>query len=479
MPERTKKENKQSSDPTEVSRWHKFHFSGKVILCSVILGFMLVLIGGILMAINVDNEDDTKSGDYNDVQKRPPTIYVGPAIMGIGGFAVIVGVFMCLFETNVCRKKPADASPLITAGTVESETKDSDPTSVPSTSHHRDKHRHRTNKNPTSPRYKSPKKSSKPKNQMEASLSSSQSSVSSPTSESANSSKHFLTASDKFLTPSNSFPSDVIVREQSYAHNQASLMQSSTSSGKSWNTSVEFQTPAASFKDDPISLQFTDRKDEMSLNMPTTNTIENQNHKFLTPKNSDAEKETSMAADGNEQKQEQRNEQITADLSEKTKHSSSQINPEKSGSSEVGADVQRMSDGKNDCDQSASKNVPPVSGKEFTKSSSAEEIVAKSVQNISDINPDRVLDSKENEDAECSDDAESNAISHEDKERQAKTSNHGAHELLITKNTIEDKIDSNESDSKLDNIKADSEEINVSRTDSNSKNNEETITDKR
>lgn len=301
MPQRSKKDHKRSHHSD--SRWHNFHFSGKLILCSVIFGFLLILIGGILLAIGMDRDEDTKSDDYEDLQKKPPLMFVGPVIMGIGGFTVIVGVIMCLVETKVFRSRAADSNPLINgegesarreseAGGIESNS-----TAIPSSSHNernRDGHHKKSNK-----RIKNNKKSHshKSKSQKEASSSGSLSSEPIP----INSPKNFLSASDKFLTPQNSFsPENMPMQKNSRdATNQtsASLMKSFTSSEETWNASTEFQTPSTSLNDNSPTFQYSQNSSEtpsppsvMSIPItPIGSVIQNERHAFLTPKNSSAE----------------------------------------------------------------------------------------------------------------------------------------------------------------------------------------------
>ncbi|GIZ00038.1 uncharacterized protein CEXT_174551, partial [Caerostris extrusa] len=294
MPQqRTQKEHKSSRRPG--SRWHSFHFSGKVILCSVIFGFLLILIGGILLAIGLDRDEETKSDDYDDLQKKPPLVFVGPVIMGIGGFTVIVGILMCLIETKVFRKRTGDANPLINSERDESAANNSEnigsnPAAMPSTSGHRDKHRHGNRKKSPSPRINRKKGSKSPSPKLDLS-SSSQSSA--PMS--VNSSKNYLSASDTFLTPPSSLSQEHLPMQGNSrdAENQtsSSLLKSFTSSGKSWTTSNEFQTPSASFIDDRPFFQRSPDSDEMTTPLPFSNAlglsaIEKAKREFLTPKNS-------------------------------------------------------------------------------------------------------------------------------------------------------------------------------------------------
>ncbi|GFY55675.1 uncharacterized protein TNIN_424571 [Trichonephila inaurata madagascariensis] len=296
MPQRSKKDHKHSHHSD--SRWHNFHFSGKLILCSVIFGFLLILIGGILLAIGMDRDEDTKSDNYDDLQKKPPLMFVGPVIMGIGGFTVIVGILMCLVETKVFRSRNADSNPLIN-GEGESTRRESEaggiesnPTAVPSSSHH-ERNRDGHHKKP-SKRTKNNKKSQKSKSQKEASSSGSEPIP-------INSPKNFLSASDKFLTPQNSFSQENMPMQNNSRdaniQTSASLMKSFTSSGETWNASTEFQTPSTSLNDNSPTFQHSEKSIEtpspqsvMSIPItPIGSVIQNERHEFLTPKNSNAE----------------------------------------------------------------------------------------------------------------------------------------------------------------------------------------------
>ncbi|KAF8785047.1 uncharacterized protein LOC129959496 [Argiope bruennichi] len=297
MPQRTKKDSKHNRPSGNTgSRWHNFHFSGKLISCSVIFGFLLILVGGILLAIGMDREEENKSDDYGDLQKKPPLVFVGPVIMGIGGFTVIIGVIMCLVETKVFRRRAGDSNPLINSEGGESASRDieainggSDPTAIPSDSKHYKKHQHGK---------KSPRKTrngKKSHSSNEASSSSSQSSE--PISISGKGSRNFLNASDTFLTPPGSFTQDDLqmqgAKRDAVNQTSASLLKSYNSSG---TYSTEFQTPSASFID---SASFPSSQDsnevptpQLPLNIPSNlivKSLGNARHEFLTPQNSNAD----------------------------------------------------------------------------------------------------------------------------------------------------------------------------------------------
>lgn len=291
MPNRTKKDHKRNNQSAGGSHWQNFHFSGKLIVCSVIFGLMLVLIGGIVMAIGMDRDEDTKSDDYEDIQKKPPMVIVGPVIMGIGGFTVFVGVFMCLVETNVCRRRNVENSPLIEE---EGRPKDSaatgvesDPTAIPSTSH---KHRNGNHRKSPSPR-KSKISAKKPYYTKDRNhdAASSKSPSSAPIAVAGQSSKGYLSASDKFLTPPSSFAQEMHPNSRD-AENQtsSSLMKSFTSSGNSWTVSTEFQTPNASSIENSMSMESRLMKERLP-GMLDPNSLIINSHEFLTPKNSTAE----------------------------------------------------------------------------------------------------------------------------------------------------------------------------------------------
>uniref|UniRef100_A0A2L2Y0P3 Uncharacterized protein n=1 Tax=Parasteatoda tepidariorum TaxID=114398 RepID=A0A2L2Y0P3_PARTP len=282
MPHERKKEHKGSQQATaddSVTWWQKFHFSGKVIMCSVFFGLGLVLVGGLLLAIG-DHHDD-ENGNLNEVQNKAPMSIVGPIIMGIGSFTVFVGIIMCLFETNICRKRQPDSTPLIDEQNPQATSRNSDASSIPSTSQKREKHRH--HKKSSSPRkHKGLKKSE-------------QNSPSSMPIDMHRSLSRDLTSSDKFLTPPSSLANEhqMLQPTCSDAENQtsASLLKSFTSSGKSWNTSTEFQTPASSLQDSSGS--FMDQNSALGIS-PEHKVLNNDRlktlkHEFLTPKNSSAE----------------------------------------------------------------------------------------------------------------------------------------------------------------------------------------------
>lgn len=290
MPNRTKKDHKRNNQ-SGGSHWQNFHFSGKLIVCSVIFGLMLILIGGIVMAIGMDRDEDTKSDDYEDLQKKPPMAIVGPVIMGIGGFTVFVGVSMCLVETNVCRRRNVENSPLIEE---EGRSKDSaatgvesDPTAIPSTSH---KHRNGNHRKSPSPR-KSKISAKKPYSTKDRNhdAASSRSPSSAPIAVAGQSSKSYLSASDKFLTPPSSFAHEMHPNSRD-AENQtsSSLMKSFTSSGNSWTVSTEFQTPNASSIENSMPLESSLMKERLAGMLDPNSSIINS-HEFLTPKNSNAE----------------------------------------------------------------------------------------------------------------------------------------------------------------------------------------------
>ncbi|GBM21062.1 hypothetical protein AVEN_5775-1 [Araneus ventricosus] len=300
MPERSKKDHKHGRQSGHTgSRWHNFHFSGKLISCSVIFGFLLILVGGILLAIGMDRDEESKSDDYGDLQKKPPLVFVGPVIMGIGGFTVVVGVIMCLVETKVFRRRGGDANPLINSEGGESSRDneaingESDPTGIPSDSKHYRKHRHskKSRKTGNDKRPHSPKSHSS----QETSPCSSQSSE--PIGISGKGSRNFLNASDTFLTPPGSFTQDDLQMQGSkrddVTQTTASLLKSYNSSG---TYSTEFQTPSASFIDSPSFLSSQDSNEvpnpQPLLNIPgnlNVKPLENERHKFVTPQNSNAD----------------------------------------------------------------------------------------------------------------------------------------------------------------------------------------------
>ncbi|CAL1276296.1 unnamed protein product [Larinioides sclopetarius] len=299
MPERSKKDHKQGRRSGHTgSRWHNFHFSGKLISCSVIFGFLLILVGGILLAIGMDRDEETKSNDYGDLQKKPPLVFVGPVIMGIGGFTVVVGVIMCLVETKVFRKRGGDANPLINSEGGESSRDneaingESDPKGIPSDSKHYRKNRHskKSKKTGNGKRSHSPKSPSS----QETSPCSSQSSE--PIGISGKGPKSFLNASDTFLTPPGSFQQEDLQMKGA----KRDVTQTTASLMKSYNSSVtystEFQTPSASFIDSPSFPSSQDSNEvptpQPLLNIPgnlKVKPLESVRHEFLTPQNSNAD----------------------------------------------------------------------------------------------------------------------------------------------------------------------------------------------
>lgn len=296
MPERSKKDHKHGRRSGQTgSRWHNFHFSGKLISCSVIFGFLLILVGGILLAIGMDRDEESKSDDYEDLQKKPPLVFVGPAIMGIGGFTVIVGIIMCLVETKVFRRRGGDVNPLINSEEGESRDNEainsgSDPTRIPSDSKHK-KHRHGKKSR------KDGKKTHSPKSQSSQETSPCSSQSSEPIG--IKGSRNFLNASDTFLTPPGSFTQDDLqmqgAKRDDVTQTSASLLKSYNSSG---TYSTEFQTPSASFIDSP-SFPSSQESTEVptpqalaNINLPANlnvKPLENARHAFVTPQNSNAD----------------------------------------------------------------------------------------------------------------------------------------------------------------------------------------------
>lgn len=284
MPEATADdENKTDSPARIVGWWQKFHFSGRVIMCSVLFGLGLVLIGGLILAINMNDDSKLKDQENHDAMPtKPPSNYVGPVVMGIGGFIVIVGVIMCLFETQVCRKKTADARPLISGTSDDAEGKVLDPEAIPSSPRSHKNHKHKSRKASASPR--------KSKSRHVKSHSRDKNSSSKSPAISIEKSKGFLSSNeDKFLTPPNTLDAHAAPNQTNAcdAENQtsASLMKSFTSSGPSWNQSTEFLTPATSFKD-TSSLENSIDVDEKQgqVNFMTTDFSENENSpEYMTP----------------------------------------------------------------------------------------------------------------------------------------------------------------------------------------------------
>ncbi|XP_054708542.1 uncharacterized protein LOC129218333 isoform X1 [Uloborus diversus] len=279
-------QNSTTDENHPVSRWRNFHFSGKVIICSVLFGLGLVLIGGLVFAIGInDNEDEKLKENTDEIPTKAPSSIVGPIIMGIGGFIATVGVIMCLFETQVCRKRKGDGSPLINEQRRESHEKNTDPKAVASTSRSRDNHRHKKSSSPR--RSKGTKKSHSKKEK---------NSAKSPSLKSPpiiiGSSGNFLTSSESnFRTPPSSFAKDSIAFN-SNSHDAGiqtgtSLMKSFTSSGPSWNVSTEFRTPEASFKE-TSSLETSVQTDDLetsssTLDNPPVDSFLKINNGFLTP----------------------------------------------------------------------------------------------------------------------------------------------------------------------------------------------------
>ncbi|KAG8193349.1 hypothetical protein JTE90_022979 [Oedothorax gibbosus] len=232
----------------------------------------------------MDRDDDIKSDDYEDLQKKPPMAIVGPVIMGIGGFAVVVGVFMCLVETNVCRRNNIENRSLIEHEDMIRDSAaaglESGPTTVPSTSP-----RHR---NGNARKHPSPRKTRSGKNTYSTKVKSNV--ATSPGTQatlpiSVIGSKQLLSASDKFLTPPSSFTAGMHPNSRD-AENQtsSSLMKSFTSSVNSWTVSTDFQTPNASSVENSMSLEASSNKRSDNTLDPTSLKINSS--KFLTPKNS-------------------------------------------------------------------------------------------------------------------------------------------------------------------------------------------------
>lgn len=239
------------SNEVPTRRMQNFHFSGKVIMCSVFFGFGLVLIGAILMAINNGGQQ------HLDADSVKPTsnlsFSAGAAAIGIGGFAVIVGVLMCLVETKVCRKKNTDTNPLITSQEdIRSETPEleqSKSSSLSSTSRKkspmitkaktaRKKHSSGNGAGRTKP--KSPVLVPQPKTDAKV----------------PKVSQNFLNASEDFLTPPNSFVNGQFpMKPNSYKQISPDMRSIRSSFEKSLTTSAEFQTPSTSFGNDSLSVE--------------------------------------------------------------------------------------------------------------------------------------------------------------------------------------------------------------------------------
>lgn len=251
----TERQRRDGSVVSIVLWWQKFHFSGRVIMCSVLFGLGIVLVGGIVFAINA-NDDSSSMSDQDtrpDVPPpKPPSNVVGPVMMGIGSFIVTVGVIMCLFETQVCRKKNSDSNPLISENPSDLENNQTIPKEAKSKSHKHGhghhSHKHGARKDPSSPK--------RSKHHHAKSHSKEQKAKTLPVS--IDTSKGFMTSSEeKFLTPPSTIEPTSEVRNSREEESQTStsLMKSFTSSGPSWTQSNEFQTPSTSFRDSSISLK--------------------------------------------------------------------------------------------------------------------------------------------------------------------------------------------------------------------------------
>ncbi|XP_035214594.1 GATA zinc finger domain-containing protein 7-like [Stegodyphus dumicola] len=289
MPSETRKEHKCSHHTR--SRWQNFHFSGKVIMCSVFLGLALILIGGLILVIGIDSKDE-KPANYEEIETKAPMSYVGPAIMGIGGFIVIVGIAMCLVETKVCRRS-ADARPLIA-----DQQEDPNPTTEPLEANHTHNHHRGTRKKSSSPR--EPKVANKKPHSRKNRTDQKSPSPASPlpvlSEATINASKQFLTASDKFLTPPSSFEKETMTMHSNSRDSEtvtsSSFLKSFTSSETSWNVSTEFQTPSTSFHDSLQSPGHDMQVEEIKPPISTSNTLplDSENSTFRTPVGSSDEK---------------------------------------------------------------------------------------------------------------------------------------------------------------------------------------------
>lgn len=71
---------------------------------SVLFGFGILLVGAILLIIATGGQKRPPLKETAEEKKTPMT-YVGPGLMGVGGFFVIVGTIMCLFETRILRRR--------------------------------------------------------------------------------------------------------------------------------------------------------------------------------------------------------------------------------------------------------------------------------------------------------------------------------------------------------------------------------------
>ncbi|KFM80759.1 hypothetical protein X975_07644, partial [Stegodyphus mimosarum] len=289
MPSETRKEHKCSHHTR--SRWQNFHFSGKVIMCSVFLGLALILIGGLILVIGIDSKDE-KPANYEEIETKAPMSYVGPAIMGIGGFIVIVGIVMCLVETKVCRRS-ADARPLI-----PNQQEDPNPSTEPLEGNPTHNHHRGTRKKSSSPRQhkvanKKPHSRKNRTEQKSPSPASPQPVLSEAT---INASKQLLSASDKFLTPPSSFEKETMALHSNSRDSEtvtsSSFLKSFTSSETSWNVSTEFQTPSTSFHDSSQSPGHDMQIEEATPPISTSNALplDSENSSFITPVGSSDEK---------------------------------------------------------------------------------------------------------------------------------------------------------------------------------------------